>query len=134
MNLTYIIESGERIVLRQSKPFFLTRIDGVGRIRQTINTFHAPQQDGAFYISSTVDMRNITLGGTLSAKTIDEAYEKRKTFLRSFTPKQQGTLIYRERQITCVVEEAGFSTSSRERAPNFFVSLICPSPFFETLE
>jgi len=134
MELTYINTSGERLVLRQARPFFLTRIDGVGRTRQTINTFRAPEQDGAFYISSTLDMRNITLEGTVSASTPDKAYEHRKRFLRIFTPKMQGTLIYRGRQITCVVEEAGFTSSTRERAPNFFVSLLCPSPFFETLE
>lgn len=134
MELTYFNTTGERLVLRQTRPFFLTRIDGAGQTKQTINTFQAPGQDGAFYISSTLDMRNITLEGTLSAQTNDEAYEYRKRFLRIFTPKQQGTLVYRQRQIACVVEEAGFTASGRERAPNFFVSLLCPSPFFETLE
>ncbi len=134
MELTYINESGERLTLRQAKPFFLTKIDGAGEAKQTVNTFKAPEQDGAFYISSTLDMRNITLEGTVSARTTEEAYEQRKRFLRVFTPKLQGTLVYRERQISCVVEEAGFSASARERAPNFFVSLLCPSPFFETLE
>lgn len=134
MELTYINASGERLILRQARPFFLTKIDGAGETKQTINTFKAPEQDGAFYISSTVDMRNITLEGTLIANTADEAYEQRKRLLRIFTPKLQGTLIYRERQASCVVEEAGFTASARERAPNFFVSLLCPSPFFETLE
>lgn len=134
MRITYINASGERLLLFQGKPFFLKRVDGVGRIRQTINTFQAPQQDGAFLISSTLDMRNITLEGTIVAKTADEAYELRKRFMRLFSPKQQGTLIYRERKITCVVEEAGFTISSKEKTPNFFVSLLCPSPFFETLE
>ena len=42
-------------------------------------------------------------------------------------------LICRGKRVACVVEEAGFITSSRERAPSFFVSLLCPSPFFEAL-
>jgi hypothetical protein len=37
----------------------------------------------------SLDMRNITLEGTLTARTTDEAYEYRKRFLRIFTPKQQ---------------------------------------------
>jgi hypothetical protein len=102
-------------------------------VRQTVNTFKAPDQDGAFFISSAMDMRNITLEGTLVASTVDEAYALRQRFLRVFTPKQHGLLVYRNRQIGCVVEEAGFSASSRERAPNFFISLICPSPFFEAM-
>ena len=73
MELTYINSSGESITLKQSRPYFLTKIDGTGNIRQTVNTFKAPDQDGAFYISSTLDMRNITLEGTVVADTPDEA-------------------------------------------------------------
>jgi len=134
MELTYINTSGEQLVLRQRKPFFLSKIDGMGWAQQTINTFKAPGQDGAFYISSALDMRNITIEGTILAKTIDEAYTYRRQFLRVFTPKQRGIVVYRNRRITCVVEEAGFIVSVGERSPNFFISLLCPSPFFETLE
>lgn len=77
-------------------------------------------------------MRNITLEGTVIADTPDEAYARRHTFLQIFSPKVNGTLLYRERQIACVVEEAGFTVSTRQRIPGFFVSLLCPSPFFET--
>jgi hypothetical protein len=132
MELTYINADGKSITLKQGRPYFLTKIDGIGDIRQTVNTFKAPDQDGAFYISSTLDMRNITLEGTVIADTPDEAYAQRHRFLQIFSPKVSGTLLYRERQIACVVEEAGFTISTRQRIPSFFVSLLCPSPFFET--
>ena len=134
LELTYTNANGESVTLRQTRPFFLTRVDGAGKVRQTVNTFKAPDQDGAFFISSAMDMRNITLEGSVITPTIAETYDQRRRFLRVFTPKQQGTLVYRYRQIQCVVEEAGFTASSRERAPNFFISLLCPSPFFEALE
>ena len=133
MELTYMNALGERLVLKQQKPYFLTRLDGVGQVRQTVNTYQSPSQDGAFFISSTVDMRNITIEGKLIANTTDEAYAKRGSFLKLFTPKSNGTLIHRNLQIPCTVEEAGFQVSSRERYPDFFVSLLCPSPYFETL-
>ena len=132
MELTYINADGRSITLKQGRPYFLKKIDGTGNTRQTVNTFKAPDQDGAFYISSTLDMRNITLEGTVVANTPDEAYTFRQRFLQIFTPKLRGTLLYRGRQISCVVEEAGFTVSTRQRIPNFFVSLLCPSPFFET--
>ncbi|QHQ61443.1 phage tail family protein [Anaerocolumna sedimenticola] len=132
MELTYTNAGSESITLKQSRPYFLTKIDGTGNVRQTVNTFKAPEQDGAFYISSTLDMRNITLEGTVIADTPDEAYTRRQRFLQIFSPKLRGTLLYRGRQIACVVEEAGFTVSTRQRMPNFFVSLLCPSPFFET--
>jgi len=141
MELTYINTAGVSVTLRQTKPFFLTKLDGVGRIRQTINTFRAPEQDGAFYISSTLDMRNITIEGQVVAPDVDTSFEHRRHLLRIFTPKQRGTLVYRNRQISCIVEEAGFSQSSGNgrgggiaRSPAFFISLLCPSPFFEELE
>lgn len=134
MELTYINAAGRSITLKQSRPYFLTKIDGTGNIRQTVNTFKAPDQDGAFYISSTLDMRNIILEGTVLADTPDDAYAHRQRLLQIFSPKLNGTLRYRERQIACVVEEAGFVVSTRQRIPNFFVSLLCPSPFFESLE
>lgn len=134
MELTYINTEGESITLKQSRPYFITKIDGTGNIRNTITTFKAPEQDGAFYVSSTLDMRNITLEGTIVAETPDEAYEMRKNFLRLFSPKKSGILKYRNRQISCVIEEAVLSVSTRERIPKFFLSILCPSPFFETLE
>jgi hypothetical protein len=134
MELIYKNSAGESVTLRQVKPLFLTKLDGVGRIRQTINTFHAPDQDGAFYISSTLYMRNITIEGTILAHSVNESFEYRKQLLKIFTPKLKGTLIYRQRQISCIVEEAGFSQGNVTRAPAFFISLLCPSPFFEALE
>ena len=134
LELTYTNANGESVTLRQTRPLFLTRVDGAGKVRQTVNTFKAPDQDGAFFISSAMDMRNITLEGSVITPTVAETYDQRRRFLRVFTPKLQGTLVYRNRQIACVVEEAGFTASSRERAPNFFISLLCPSPFFEALE
>lgn len=134
MELNYINEDGESITLKQSRPYFLSKVDGTGNIRQTVNTFKAPDQDGAFYISSTLDMRNITIEGTVVADNPNDAYMLRQRFLKIFSPKLLGTLQYRGRQISCVVEDAGFSVSTRQRIPNFFVSLLCPSPFFETLD
>lgn len=134
MEVQYINQDGASVRLRQVKPFFITRIDGAGRVRKTINTFHAPEQDGEFYISSTLDMRNITLEGNILAESIDDSFDYRRQLLKIFTPKLRGTLVYRNRQIACIVEEAGFSVSTAARAPAFFISLLCPSPFFESLE
>ena len=92
MEVTYINANGERLTLRQARPFFLTRAEGLGRTRQTISTFKAPEQDGVFFIASTLDMRNITLEGTLVARNLEDAYSQRARFLRVLLPKNQGML------------------------------------------
>ncbi len=132
--ITYTNSSGESLTLRQRKPYFLQRLDGTGSVRNTINTFKAPNQDGAFFISGSLDMRNITLEGTVVCGTAEQTHEARKRLLRVFTPKLNGTLVYRDAQIPCVVEEAGFVAAESVRTPSFFISLLCPSPFFEALD
>jgi hypothetical protein len=63
MHLTYTSATGATATLRPSAPFFLSKADGLDTVRQTVSTFGTPEQDGAFFISSTLDMRNITIEG-----------------------------------------------------------------------
>lgn len=134
MEITYTNDGGEGITIRQQKPYFLTRVDGTGSIRHSINTFKAPSQDGAFFISGTLDMRNITLEGTIVAKNIDDAAALRQRLLRIFSPKKAGVFSYRSKRIPCRVEEVVFAQSSSARTPSFFISLLCPSPYFEDMD
>ena len=134
MTVTYTNQNGESLTLRQRKPYFLQRLDGTGNVRNAVTTFKAPNQDGAFFISGSLEMRNITLEGTILEDSPDKAFASRKRLLRVFTPKLKGMLVYRGAQIPCIVEEAGFIATASARAPAFFISLLCPSPFFEALE
>jgi hypothetical protein len=133
VEIIYTNDSGISVTLRQIKPYFITKLDGVGRVRQSITTFHAPQQDGNFFVSSSVDMRNITIEGQLLADNIDHSYSLRRQLLKIFTPKLRGTLTFRNRKIDCIVEEAAFSATSSAKNPAFFISLLCPAPFFESV-
>ena len=81
MELTYISDGGERITLRQRKPFFLQNIDGTGAVKHIISTFKAPNQDGGVFVSGSLDMRNITIEGRILADSIEKAYELRKLLL-----------------------------------------------------
>jgi hypothetical protein len=134
MELLYTNDSGVSITLKESPPYFLKRLDGTGDVHQTVNMFKAPSQDGSFYINSTLDVRNLTMEGTIVTDSENDAYELRKNLLKVFTPKQQGTITYRDRRISCVVEDVKLVISTKRRVPNFFISLLCPSPFFETLD
>jgi hypothetical protein len=132
--LTFINADGVSMTFKQSPPFFLSKIDGIGSIGNTINSFKAPDQDGSFFIGSTRDMRTITIEGTIAGNSTDEAYTLRRKLLCLFTPKQPGTLVFRNRKITCVVDDVKLINSSKERMPRFLVSLLCPNPYFEALD
>ena len=134
IELTYTNADGLTGKLRQSPPFFLKKIDGTGDIHNLVNTFKAPDQDGAFFINSTLDTRLITIEGTIVAANANEAHGLRNQLLRLFTPKAQGTLVYRDKKISCVVEDIKLAVTSRQRVPSFLISLLCPSPYFEAIE
>ncbi|GHU70001.1 hypothetical protein FACS1894184_14830 [Clostridia bacterium] len=134
MELTYINADGVTMTFKQSPPFFLSKIDGIGTIGNSIQSFKAPDQDGSFFVGSTRDMRNITIEGAIVANNTDEAYALRRKLLSLFTPKMPGTFIFRDRKITCVVDDVKLISSSKERLPKFLISLLCPSPYFEALD
>jgi len=133
MECVYINSNNESIALKPSRPMFLRKIDGTGTMHQTINTFRAPNQDGAYFISSFIDMRNITIEGTIVPDSVDNAFDYRKQLLNVFIPKSSGMLYFRDRRIECYVEEVSFSTDESKKYQQFFISLICPNPFFESL-
>ena len=134
MELIYISDGGERITLRQRKPFFLQNIDGTGAVKHIISTFKAPNQDGGVFVSGSLDMRNITIEGRILSASIEKAYELRKSLLNVFNPKHKGRLIFKDLSIPCIVEEAPVFKADSHRTPAFFISLLCTSPYFETVD
>jgi hypothetical protein len=134
MEVIYTNSNGESVTLRQRKPVFLNRIDGTGNLTNSVNTFKAPLQDGEFFVNSSLEMRNITLEGQIltgKPKDVDTVYGLRAELLRIFNPKAAGTLSFREKKIDCRVEDVTVSfETARERFPSFFISLLCPYPFF----
>ena len=134
MEVKYINEADESITLRQRRPFFIENIDGTGAVKHIISTFKAPNQDGGVFISGSLDMRNIVIEGRIIGSSIEEAYDLRKILLNVFNPKHKGRLIFKNLSIPCIVEEAPVFKADSHRTPAFFISLLCTSPYFETVE
>lgn len=134
MELKYINESKESITLRQKRPLFLQSIDGTGAVKHIISTFKAPNQDGGVFVSGSLDMRNIIIEGRIITDSIKEAYELREKLLNTFNPRLKGRLTFKELSIPCIVEEAPVFKAGSQKTPAFFISLLCTSPYFETIE
>ncbi len=134
MDIEYINEAGKSIKIYQRKPIFLTSIDGVSAVKNIVNTFKAPSQDGAVFVSSSLDMRHIVIEGRIVAENIEEAYVHRNRLLEIFNPKHKGRLIFRDCSINCIVDEAPIFKADSQRLPVFLISLLCPSPYFESIE
>ena len=133
LELTYTNTDGLTGTLRQRKPFWLNKLDGTGNLSNIITSFKAPDQDGSFFIGSTLDTREIVIEGIILADTPEQAIIYKKELLRLFTPKKAGMLAVNGLQIGCVVKDVVLSVSSKQRVPNFLITLLCPSPFFEAL-
>lgn len=134
MELIYSNNNGESIYLNQRRPYFLQDVKGSSNLSNAVQTFKAPDQDGAFYLSSSLDMRNITLEGTIVANSPEEAAVLRKNLVKAFNPKSKGSLQYRNARIPCIVEDVTFNTTNIARAPKFFIGLLCPTTFFESID
>lgn len=134
MEVEYSNEQGENVTLGQVGPFFLAAIDGTSAVKHIVSTFKAPNQDGGVFVSGSLDMRNIVMEGRILARAINEAYVLRKRLIDIFNPKHKGRLIFKGLSIPCIVEEAPVFKADIHKAPAFFISLLCTSPYFETVE
>jgi hypothetical protein len=79
-------------------------------------------------------MRNITIEGRIIADSVEEAYSLRRKLLNIFNPRKKGRLIFKNLSIPCIVEEAPVFKADRQKTPSFFISLLCTSPYFETVD
>jgi hypothetical protein len=133
MQATYTNQAGLTLTLRQRPPIFLSALNGTGDVSNSVVTFKAPDQDGAFYVTSSLEMMTLTLEGYIISATVEDTYQYRRELLHVFTPKQRGTLVYRGRQVETLVEEVEFIPSKVRTAPAFFISLLCPTPYWSSL-
>ncbi len=85
-------------------------------------------QDGATYVSSNLDMRNIVIKGKIK----NNANYNKPRMISILNPKLQGKLTVIDGEVTkyirCRIEKA--PTISNDNIPQFVMSLICPNPFF----
>lgn len=133
MELTYTNDDGLYVTMNQIRPFFISKLDGTGDMTGIHNMFKAPEQDGEFYIGTTMDTRNITIEGNIIGYNDNDAYRLRRQLMRVFTPKTQGTFVYRNRKIRCIVDTFRLTVPTRQKLPTFFISLLCPFPYFTDL-
>lgn len=130
--LIYENERGQTIEFSTVSPFFVTDLDGIDGLNNTIYTSKSMNQDGETYVGSTLESRNIVIGGSIRGDKEDN----RAKLLSILNPKLDGEIIYKnsnmEKSIKCKIEKA--PVISKERLPNFSVSFICPDPYWTDVE
>lgn len=135
--LIYETSSGQ-LEFGNGAPLLVTKIDGLGSVKTGINTQKSPRQDGVTVTDMTLDARNITIEGQILEHDKRKQQEIREQMLRAFRPKTEAKLTLERygttRTIACVPEIAPeFPSAMQERVQSFFLSLICPDPYWQSV-
>nr|DAM13506.1 MAG TPA: tail protein [Caudoviricetes sp.] len=127
--LIYVNEIGQIIEFSLKSPFILQRVEGLDGLQNDIHTTKGVLQDGVLIIGSNLKERNITIGGTI----VRDQDNNREKLIKIVNPKLKGKLIHernnRIKQIVCEVEQA--PTVTRKAIPEYFISILCPNPYWE---
>ncbi len=106
-------------------------VEGLGRVEYDLSLKTAPQTDGAMLVAARTMQRQILI-------TIDVPSEDRDTFLRFFPHKVAGKLTVTwngvTRWIDYVTERNEAIQVNVHDDPTFFLSLLCPDPFFNDMD
>jgi phage-related protein len=131
---------GESIELELKKPelsgFFVLGVDGLAPPKASINTTDVLSADGAVYNSARTNPRNIVLSLGFKRSTSISIEEQRHLTYRYFPLKKEVTVVVETDVRT--VQIIGYVESNE---PNIFsrsqgtvVSIICPNPYFYSVE
>ena len=134
--ITYANVNGSLSLGANTTPYFLQNIEGVTGITVDILSQTAPFQQGTTYIRSDFRPRNITIRGLITATDYTTLNTRKRLIQNLFNPKLVSTITYTNDYFTavsgCYPEMAPAFTQSDQSLyfQTFFVSLICPNPFW----
>lgn len=135
--ITCINAAGERLRFpagKSGEPFLLTDASGVLETKADLLVSDSALADGTTWYGARMQKRNIVL--TLRDKPAADHRANRAALFSLFRFKQKGTLVFAdgedERQIEYVVESV--EVSLKKRPPVYTVSLLCPSPFWQSTQ
>jgi hypothetical protein len=132
---------GQSLVLSQSLPFILSKVDGLGDVQADNQTQRAPFQDGTTYIDTVLSERFITLEIGIFANSTRELSNVRQQFSAVFNPKLgEGLLQYvydgEIKEIQAIPEHVPtYISGSGNRMGEFqkaMLTLKCPNPYWKS--
>lgn len=116
----------------------IRNIDGLDPVKASVSTSPRGSVDGVTYTGSDVPARNLVLTIHPNPNWLDWTYEKlRRLIYQYFMPKREIRLVFLSDdlvpvEISGIVESV--STNLFSKDPEFFVSIICPDPYFTAVD
>lgn len=135
--LIYTNSQGLSVEISHSSFYFLSYYDGLGGIKNIIYTSKGVAQDGVTPTGQCLDIRDISIKGTIKSTDKDEILKHRRKLEQVFNPKFDGILRYELgdfiKEIDCKIEQAPIFPASSTRYKDFLIQLVCYKPFFRDI-
>ena len=136
--IIYTNTEGESIIFSNTPPFILSEKEGFESVDNNIISTTGYDQDGESLVSQNLDVRNLTIGGSILGVDEEEYLTMRRELIRVFNPKIAGYISYTNDigtyEIDCIPEflprinEQDYKGS--KRAKTFTLSLKALDPYF----
>lgn len=136
--IIYTNTEGESIIFSNTPPFILSEKEGFESVDNNIISTTGYDQDGESLVSQNLDVRNLTIGGSILGVDKEEYLTMRRELIRVFNPKIAGYISYTNDigtyEIDCIPEflprinEQDYKGS--KRAKTFTLSLKALDPYF----
>lgn len=134
--LTFVNSRGKEIILGNSAPFLVTKLEGLGAVQVSIQMQKSPYQDGVTYIDNTLEPRQLSIEGAILQRDRELRSRQRAEMLNILNPKLgKGTLTYEydggSKQVECIVDGAPiFPDKQLGSYQGFIITLLCPNPYW----
>lgn len=134
--LTFTNSRDETLELGYYTNFLLNSIEGLGEVEADIDTIVAPYIDGATYIDTKLNSRDIAVEGTFRKMNSPELYNNRRRLQRIFNPKLGlGKLRYEDEGVIRVIDAIAdgspvFAEKGEDLFQKFQITLLCPDPYW----
>ena len=134
--VTFINSRGQSVVLGDSAPYILTKLEGMGAATADIQTQKAPFQDGVTFIDAVLEPRTPFAEIIVLADNEVEMSSRRMKLLEVFNPALgEGTLIYEndgiKREVKAIAETAPvfpYAGDFKDKMQPALINLYCANP------
>lgn len=92
--IIYTNKNGKQIAFDQQYPFVLKNKDGFGNVENVIQTEKGYNQDGASFVSSNLEIRNLIIKGFIEGSDYKDLLRNKREMIRTLNPKMPGILEY----------------------------------------
>lgn len=135
--ITFKNNSGDEIKITNSSPLLLTAFEVSNGV--SVYSSKGMLEDGATYISNSLEEKEITLEFAIIATTEEELIQYKNLINKAFNPKTgEGALYYKDnvsyRKINCIANSLPSFTSETKTIANCLVNLTANNPYWTEIE